>query len=218
MVDLNWHCIVGCRKWKDRKYMLFTILLLGRSRCHLCICIFFSVKLLRLFWEQFECSVLRVHVWLRCVFVWISLNLFCLLSFLKPSIYAFCQIWRIFGHHFLEYISRPHSHLSLLPGYRWHKSLVFGCDSTGSWGALFSPSPPPQYIFVLVSSSCHMKHHRLGGPNNKSISHSSRGWKSKSKVLALVSAESSVPGLQRLPSCCVLHGLYLVYMWRAGGG
>lgn len=124
MVDLNWHYIVDCRKRKDLKYMLFTILLLGGSRWHLCICIFFSVKLLRLFWKQFECSVFRIHVWLRCVLVWISLSLSCLLSFLKPSIYAFCQIWRIFSHDFFEYISRPHSHLSLLPGCRWHKSLV----------------------------------------------------------------------------------------------
>ena len=55
----------------------------------------------------------------------------------------------------------------------------------------------PEFLNVLVCSSCHNKNHRLGGINNRNLlSHSSGGWKSKIKVPArLVSGGASLPGL-----------------------
>ena len=50
---------------------------------------------------------------------------------------------------------------------------------------------------IVLAWAAEIKHHRLGGLNNRQfISHSSGGWKSKIKVLAdLFPGESSFPGL-----------------------
>ena len=60
---------------------------------------------------------------------------------------------------------------------------------------------------VLDSKGYHNKIPKQGGPNHSHLlSHSSGGWKSKFKMLAvLISLEVLLPGLQKLPFLLCLH-------------